>query len=48
MSISPSIASLILIGKLWLLMYGLVILCVALGVLVIARPSKRKPYREPE
>ena len=38
----------ILFGKLWALMYALVILCVVLGALAVAWPNKRKPIKRPD
>lgn len=42
----PSFATVILLGKIWALMYVLAILCIGLGGLVVARPSKRKIMKE--
>ena len=36
----------ILLGKLWVLMYVLTILCISLGVIVVVLPNKRKVMKD--
>ena len=36
----------ILLAKLWVLMYALTILCISLGVIVVVMPNKRKPMKD--
>lgn len=46
MSVMSLLGSVVLIGKIWALMYALVVLCIALGVVVVGRPSKRKVMKD--
>ena len=44
--LSAPVASIILLAKVWAVMYALVGLCIGLGLLVVGRPSKRKVLKD--